>query len=86
MLPRKELERLALACGATEMTTQMLFRIASKQKFAEKRFSAFRIIRSFTTVQTAKSVPRAAGLGVGIDGYLFGECQSVAQLHFEKET
>jgi hypothetical protein len=26
MLPRKELETLALACGATKMTTEMLYR------------------------------------------------------------
>jgi hypothetical protein len=63
------------------MTTQMLFR-NYKQKFAEKRFSAFRIIRSFATVQTAKSILRAAGLGAGLDGCLFEEYQYVAQLHF----
>jgi hypothetical protein len=91
MLPRKELERLTLTCDATEMTTQMLFRhcirIASrKQKSAEKRFSALRIIRNFTTVQTAKNIHRAAGLGGGLGLCLIGENQSVAQLHFEKKT
>jgi hypothetical protein len=93
---RKQLERLALACSATahrwrrRMTIQTLFRhcirTLRKQKFAGTRFSAFRIIRSFTTVQTATSIPRAAGLGAGLDGWLFGEYQSVVHLYFQKET
>jgi hypothetical protein len=68
----------------------MLFRhcsrIISKQKFAEKRFSNFRIIRIFASVHAAKSIPRAAGLGAGIDECLLEEDQSIAQLHFGKET
>lgn len=51
-----------------------------------KGSSAFRIFRSFAAVYTAKSVPQAVGLGAGLDGYLFEEYQSVAQLQLEKET
>jgi hypothetical protein len=45
------------------------------------KVSAFRLL-----VNPAKSFPRAAGLGIYVDGNFVGEYQSIAQLQFEKET
>jgi hypothetical protein len=73
-------EKRRVAACLEEMTTQQ-FRLS-----IGTRISVFRIIRSFASVQTAKSIHRVIGLGAGLDECLFGEYQFVAQLSFEKET